>query len=1149
MVRNRIVCNLFLRIFVCLGFVFLFRIGVQAEEPNLYWKISDPAFASTREAARALVEAHARGEFVGQDVALVAKVLSYFNSSDRDIPASVLYKEAFRKIPSNLLGQLTHLDIYRLRAAFEGLRNFPERWNVQILVPFQFNKANFENLIKIQAISLHCRSGCFFAEDERMDNVAGLSRAKLDELVKDFPDASDRNPGEFNFLRYEQKNNLHKYVSEIDWYQVRVMAGFFAYGMHKEFRSTYQVFSRGTKNRAYIVAGGIDEIYDLLENVRFTEREIQFWKADPEMKMMGEDFWDYLRNWKFTGNIRAVKPGTVMFSNEPIMEITANPIDQHIIETLILPILNDGSKVRTKAARIKATTQKPFIEGGSRRGANDNGFSAQNGVFGGAAATSNIHAARLMGKRPVGFIPHSWFGYFKHEIDAMIAFARLYPEAAVLPDTFFIPQGLRNAAIANPNLSGVRPDSYLTGMDYAQTSQVVRQLLNEMGMDFTKISGSDRLNEYTISALEALKSQFDSYLVGTDLASPSDASGINVVDKNAGNENLYTGEIRNITKVSNSKPGIPGKAQVWRVTGADGKYEKDIVTTETEKGPEGSIPLLHDGMIDGKRVNPEIESVAVQALRTTAQVLKMPAAVQDINAQPGVYTVEQSEGIKARIEEIKASHVAKTKKNVGFVFLSADPATESHRKMVLYAKAKLNLDEVIVVPTGSRPVHKPQPMFKGEARAKMLEKFFEGVEGVRVDRTEVNGLSSGRTVDTMDLLKKAYDPAQTEYFMIMGVDQFFDFPNWKQPDRLISENNLFIAERPAMMNSKIPANVRALMPGYEPIFGSEKHFRNDKTGKVIYINDLHVEGDSSSQVREQIDEMDTVFHQVDTQLTFWEGMHGVEAGPLAVPGSTQITENVKTLAWIAKNSPRIKAIASKDAHSELEVEMREKFKNEFLIFARHGMEGVAGPVGDARIPEVINQFPQHRKLIVPNFRESRGARFEDHKLEEVPFDIESHRAQIMDPHTEIILHKNGQRSELGPDGQQKLINAYDFGTNKHAEPIIKMINPKRVFVYGVATDWCVVDAVMRYRKLGYDVLLVEDAVAHIFPKEIADVPPSKFGNLELAYQRMRDAQVKFVKTSDVVNQFIASIPEGSKIGKALDSANCPEVIKQLAVKK
>ena len=235
-----------------------------------------------------------------------------------------------------------------------------------------------------------------------------------------------------------------------------------------------------------------------------------------------------------------------------------------------------------------------------------------------------------------------------------------------------------------------------------------------------------------------------------------------------------------------------------------------------------------------------------------------------------------------------------------------------------------------------------------------------------------------------------------------------------------------------------------------------------------------------------------VFHEVDVQLTFWEAMHGLKAGPLAVPGSTELTPNIAKIKKAVFESRKWKAVASTDYHTPYEIEHPGVFP-EFKIFGSHARVGTKGPGGPDRIQEV-NLYPANRRLYIPH-HEVKGDQYV-----EVPVNLEKLKSSIVDPTKEIIIRKNG-------------LNAYSVFANPRAEPIYKMLDPRAIFVYGVATDYCVKASVIGFLDRGYRVYVIRDAIAGITQKSVSD------SNLE-----MLNKGATFVSTEEAL-QIAKSLTE------------------------
>jgi nicotinamidase/pyrazinamidase len=206
-----------------------------------------------------------------------------------------------------------------------------------------------------------------------------------------------------------------------------------------------------------------------------------------------------------------------------------------------------------------------------------------------------------------------------------------------------------------------------------------------------------------------------------------------------------------------------------------------------------------------------------------------------------------------------------------------------------------------------------------------------------------------------------------------------------------------------------------------------------------------------------------VFHEVDTQLTFWEESNFNEKGPLAVPGSKALEKTISQIKQLAYLDKNIKAISSIDYHFYHEVQNPEIFP-EFAQFPAHGMAQESGPLGAARIPEVLI-YPDNKIYYVEHNS------FENDKWDLVPQELNTEL--IQDNSVEVVIRKNG-------------LGSYSVFSNPRAEQIYSMLSPKAVFVYGVATDFCVDAAVKGLLERGYKTYVIQDAIAGIFPEMISE---------------------------------------------------------------
>jgi nicotinate phosphoribosyltransferase len=367
-------------------------------------------------------------------------------------------------------------------------------------------------------------------------------------------------------------------------------------------RAVFSLFVRKfPENRHFLVAAGIAELLERLVELRFEEEALRFLATLPGLR---RSFVDSLVHFRFRGDIWAVQEGTVVFPDEPILEVEA-PIDQaQIIETLVLNSVHYATLVATKAARcVLVAPGKTLVDFGLRRTPSlDAGLTAARAAYlAGFAATSNVLAGERYGIPVSGTVAHSYIESFPSELDAFRAFARTYPgDPILLIDTYDTLRGAEHAIIVARELAqegrrvrAVRLDSG----DLAELSRAVREILDRAGFRDIQIFASGGLDEYEIAELEAKRAPIDGYGVGSRLGTSADAPLADMAYK------LVEYEGQPVLKLSTGKRTLVGAKQVWRRVGADGRYVEDLIALRDEPAPGPDwIPLLRPVMRDGEIV-------------------------------------------------------------------------------------------------------------------------------------------------------------------------------------------------------------------------------------------------------------------------------------------------------------------------------------------------------------------------------------------------------------------------------------------------------------------------------------------------------------------------------------------------------------------
>jgi len=407
-----------------------------------------------------------------------------------------------------------------------------------------------------------------------------------------------------------------------DLYELTMGAAYFDAGLAGTI-GTFELFVRHLpENRSFLVAAGLEQVVEFLLAIRFDGQSIDYLRCLPVFSHADAGFWEYLTGFRFTGDVHAIPEGTVVFPGEPLVRVRAPLIEAQLVETFLLATVDHQTLVATKAARVvQAAAGKGVIEFGARRahGFQSALFAARAAVIGGCVGTSNTLAGRTFDIPLYGTAAHSFTMAFAHEADAFRAFARTFPEHAILLiDTYDPLEGARRAAALGPALRGVRLD----GGDVLALSRAVREILDDAGLGSAVIVASGDLNEERIAALEASRAPIDLYGVGTDLVTSRDAPALSGVYKLVMLETAT--ERRAVRKLGAEKGTYPGVKQVYRSQDPDGRFHGDVVALDNET--LAGVPLLAPVIHAGKRCAPITPLADIQT-RARTQIAALPPDV------------------------------------------------------------------------------------------------------------------------------------------------------------------------------------------------------------------------------------------------------------------------------------------------------------------------------------------------------------------------------------------------------------------------------------------------------------------------------------------------------------------------------------------
>ena len=371
-----------------------------------------------------------------------------------------------------------------------------------------------------------------------------------------------------------------------DYYELTMAQGYFKKGM-KDKIAYFDVFYRkNPEGGGFAIAAGLEQVVDYINHLHFDEDDIAYLRGKGGFS---EDFLDYLRDFRFTGDIWAVPEGTVVFPGEPLMTVRAPTIEAQFIETYVLMMINHQSLIATKAARItRAAKGRTVSEFGSRRaqGADAAILGARAAYIGGVNATACAIADQIFGVPAGGTMAHSWVQMFDTEYEAFRSYCEIYPDSAtLLVDTYnVLESGVPNAIRVFHELGikncAVRIDSG----DIAYLSQKIRKMLDDAGLPDCKIVASNSLDEYIIRGLFHQGAQVDAFGVGERLITAKSDPVFGGVYKLCAVED-EAGNILPKIKLSENvgKITTPHFKKLYRLKGRDtGKAEADLICVYDE---------------------------------------------------------------------------------------------------------------------------------------------------------------------------------------------------------------------------------------------------------------------------------------------------------------------------------------------------------------------------------------------------------------------------------------------------------------------------------------------------------------------------------------------------------------------------------------
>ena len=412
-----------------------------------------------------------------------------------------------------------------------------------------------------------------------------------------------------------------------DLYELTMAAGYFAAGKTEEVATFELSIRRLPPYRNFLVAAGLQQAVEFLLSLQFRPDEIDYLRSLSQLKNTPPEFFQFLGNLRFTGDLFAVPEGTPIFPSEPIALVRAPLVEAQLVETYLLSTFAFQTMLASKAARcVFAAAGRPVVEFGSRRAHSPGAgiLAGRAAYIAGCAGTSNAQSGMQFGIPVFGTAAHSWTMAFDKEAESFRLLQQLLGDDTVfLVDTYDTLKGTRITADLGAPLWGVRLDSG----DLGPLSRQVRQILDGAGLTEAKIFATNDLDEHRIAELIRDGACIDAFGVRTSADSPTLSAVYKLV------ELRHNSQVHYAAKFSDEKHTLPAAKQIYRYP------DHDFLAMQTDRNTVGNgEPLLRPVIVKGQLVEPSpatdrIRSYADQAVRALPPSLR---SLKESSAYPVV---------------------------------------------------------------------------------------------------------------------------------------------------------------------------------------------------------------------------------------------------------------------------------------------------------------------------------------------------------------------------------------------------------------------------------------------------------------------------------------------------------------------------------
>ena len=421
-----------------------------------------------------------------------------------------------------------------------------------------------------------------------------------------------------------------------DLYELTMAKAYWANGMTDREAEFHMFYRRNPFGGGYVVFAGLATLIEILQEFKFSAQDLSYLATLKDRvgnPLFEQEFLRYLEGLEFNCDMLSMPEGTVVFPNEPLVQVRGPIVQAQLLETIVLNVLNFQSLVATKAARVcQVAGGDPVIDFGLRRGQGlDGGLSASRACYvGGCVGTSNVLAGKLLGIPVMGTHAHSWVMAFDTELEAFRAFASAMPDNCVfLVDTYGSLQGVRNAIEVAQELKrdghnpiGVRLDSG----DLAYFAKAARRMLDEAGLQDMVVMASNELDEYVMRSLKLQGAPIGAWGVGTKLVTAKDDPALSGVYKLTAIRDGNGWQYKLKLSDQKAKISIPGVLQVYRCIDRQGQFEADAILDINERPEDVAMIVDPNDNTNVKRVGDMVskEPLLVEVFRGGTLVYDTP---------------------------------------------------------------------------------------------------------------------------------------------------------------------------------------------------------------------------------------------------------------------------------------------------------------------------------------------------------------------------------------------------------------------------------------------------------------------------------------------------------------------------------------------